>query len=214
MTDSAEHHDNVDHAVEQGQAMLRQSYRGTLQFDEHFVPMKYVIDPVDGRLVAPAMVAMLTAAETIFFVPEEDEKSLQMLVSLEELDGQSHPCTDRWRMYHGEPEDVRWTAMWIDMAKLTGAVIDGDALMGADALIAEEPSLCSLVNADREALIALCASRADLNIESPLCVGVNETGLDIRARFDIVRVLFDEPIRNGAAAADMIEHMLEEASEH
>ncbi len=211
MTNSADHNDDFDNALTRARSMLRQSYRGTLQFDEHFVPIKYVIDPADGRLVAPVMVAMLTAAETILFVPEEAEDSLQMLVSLEEIDGQSHPCADRWQMYHGQPEDIRWATMWIDMAKLVGVVIDGDALMGTDALANDEPALCTLANADRASLISLCASRAEKKVESPLCVGVNKTGLDIRTRFDIVRVLFDEPASNGDAAAEMIEKMLEEA---
>lgn len=210
MTDTPETNDQPADAVAEARAMLRNGYRGTLQFDEHFIPIKYVIDPEDGRLIAPVMVAMLTAAETILFVPEEAEDSLQMLVSLEEID-EHHAMADRWRTYHGAPEDVRWAAIWIDMAKLRGVVVDGDALMTPNDLADAEPALCKFVNRRRDALRAAAARYGGMEIESPLCVGVDAHGVDVRAKFDIVRIWFDEPASDEAAAKATIERLLDES---
>ncbi len=211
MTDASEQHgDPVPDPVARGHSMLRRDHRGTLQFDEHFVPIKYVIDPETGRLVAPVMVAMLTAAETILFVPEEDENALQMLVSLEAID-ENHAMVDRWRIFHGEPEDVRWAEIWIDMAKLQGMVVDGDALMEGNPLAEAEPRLCKLLNEDIDALRAMTAHRGGMEIESPKCVGVDQQGVLVRAKFDIVRVWFDTIAESEAEARELIEQLIAEA---
>ena len=198
-------------ALDAARAMLRAGFRGTLQFDEHFVPLRYVIDPGAGRLAAPVMVAMLTASETILFVPEEAESALQCLVTLEAI-GEDHAAADRWRIYHGEPEDVRWAILWLDMAKLDGVVLDGDALMTPNPLADAEPALCRLLNQDKPALTRLAAARGGMEIESPACVGVDPAGLDVRARFDIVRVLFDEPAPTEDAARAAIERLIAESA--
>ena len=197
-------------ALARGRALLRDALRGTLQFDEHFRPLKYVIDPLTGRLGAPVMVAMLTAAETVLFIPEETEDSLQCLVSLEPLD-EHHALTDRWRIYHGEPEDVRWAVLYLDMAKLTGVVLDGDALMTPNPLADAEPALCRLLNDDPDRLRRLASSRGGMDIENPRCVGVDPAGLDVRARFDIVRVPFDEPVNTEDEARATIATLLDHA---
>ncbi len=191
-------------------SMLRDGHRGTLQFDEHFVPIKYVIDPESGRLAAPVMVAMLSAAETILFVPEEAEDSLQMLVSLEQID-ENDALADRWRIFHGEPEDVRWAVIWIDMAKLERVVIDGDALMTPNPLQEAEPRLCNLLNDDVDALRKMTEVHGGMEIESPKCVGVDAEGFDVRAKFDAVRVWFDTIAESEDEARELIEQMLVEA---
>ena len=93
--------------------------------------MPYVVSPADGRLVAPVMVAMLQAEETVLFVPEVGEGALELLVTLYEFDehGPEGGLTDRWRIHHGEPSDVRWAHLDLDAAKHDGVVIDGDALL-------------------------------------------------------------------------------------
>lgn len=205
-TDGAEVASSLDAALR----MIREGYRGTLQFDEHFIPIKYVIDPERGRLALPVMVAMLRAAETILFIPEEAEDSLQTLVTLEAMD-EHDALADRWRTYHGEPDDVRWASVWLDMAKLQGVVIDGDSLMRPNPLVACEARLCKFINEQVDALRRLARSRGGMEIESPLCVGVDGEGFDVRARFDIVRIRFDEPTDDERDARARIAHMLEEA---
>jgi len=213
MTHPPDHPDDPGPApdvVDRAMRMLRDAYRGTIQFDEHFIPLKYVIDPARGALIAPVMVAMLTAEETILFVPVESADALQILVSLEPIDD-SHAMADRWRIYHGEPDDVRWATLYLDMAKLAGVVIDGDALMTPNPFAHAEPALCKDANQNPAALRAAASRRAGMDIESPLCVGVDPAGMDLRARFDIVHLWFDAPAYDEAAARAAIGRLLAEA---
>lgn len=54
-----------------------------------------------------------------------------------------------------------------------------------------EPRLVKLINSDLASLARICRARANLDIADPLCVGVDPFGIDVRARFGIVRVEFD-----------------------
>lgn len=194
--------------LDDAMATLRAHRRGDLLFDDAVRSVRFVLDPQDGRLVMPAMVAMLSAAQPVLFLPEESEEALQLLVSMEEIDGESHATADRWRIYHGEPEDVRWAACWIDSARLGPMVFDGDALMVPNALASDEPALCKELNADKDGLHRLCAQAAGVECENPVCVGVDPEGLDIRRRFDIVRIPFPKVAENAdgvrAAVAGLV----------
>ncbi len=167
---------------------------GTLEFDENYVPWKFVVDPADGRLCGPVMVAALLASQHVLHLPEEtdDPSAMRVLLSPEQLDDDP-PIADRWSIYHGEPEDVRWAAFWIDFAKWDGYVTDGDALMGAHPFAGEEAGLVRELNGDVERLRRLCESVGGVrDVAEPLAVGVDSLGVDVRARFDIVRLAFDE----------------------
>ena len=120
-------------------AFLRANLSGTIGFDEEFIPIKIVVAP-DGALVAPVMVAMLRALDVVVFLPEEDDAAMQLQVTLEEIEdkGEHAALCDRWRIYHGEPEDVRWARISIDAAKFDGRMFDGLALMHANALAEAE----------------------------------------------------------------------------
>src|SRR6185295_5660481 len=104
----------TDAVIDQAYAFLRGHTTGDLRFDEHLRPLKYVIAP-DGRLIAPAMVAMIESVDTVLFVPDCAEGSMELQVTLEPFEdrGAAGADADRWRIYHGEPEDVRWASMHI-----------------------------------------------------------------------------------------------------
>ncbi|MEY5031874.1 MAG: hypothetical protein RL354_905, partial [Planctomycetota bacterium] len=128
-------------------AFLRANLTGTIGFDEEFIPIKVVVAP-DGALVAPVMVAMLRALDVVIFLPAEDDAAMQLQVTLEEIQdsGEHAALCDRWRIYHGEPEDVRWARISIDAAKFDGRMFDGLALMEPNALADAEPRICRKVN--------------------------------------------------------------------
>ncbi|MCH2137894.1 MAG: hypothetical protein MK074_02445 [Phycisphaerales bacterium] len=171
-------------------SMLRTWTQGVLRFDEHVRPVRYVIAP-DGRLVMPAMVAMLSTLDTALHIPDEDPDGLQLLVELHEFDPDSAEgaMADRWRIYHGEPEDVRWAVLDIDFARLHGIAIDGEALVVPNPLTDAEPKLCAMVNREHaDALAAFVAAARDVTASAPLLVGIDPTGVDVRVDHGMVRV--------------------------
>src|SRR5688572_18821962 len=107
-----------DSTIDQAWAFIRGHTRGELRFDEHVVPKKYVIAP-DGRLAAPVMVAMLLSADTVLFVPEFAEGAMELQVTMLQFEerGADAAIADRWRIYHGEPDDVRWAYLNLDAAR-------------------------------------------------------------------------------------------------
>jgi len=194
-------------------AFLRANLTGTIGFDEEFIPIKVVVAP-DGALVAPVMVAMLRALDVVIFLPAEDDAAMQLQVTLEEIQdsGEHAALCDRWRIYHGEPEDVRWARISIDAAKFDGRMFDGLALMEPNALAEAEPRICRKVNAEmRELLKRACLRVAEVEIEDPRLVGVDSLGFDVRGRFDVVRLDADPEIVDEADALAALEELASDA---
>ena len=183
---------------------------GDLRFDEHIRPVKYVFAP-DGRLVVPMMVAMLQATETVVHVPRADETAMELLVSPLEFDedGPDGGLADRWRIYHGDPPDVHWACMSIDLARFHGMVIDGEALQQPNPFASVEPGICGELNREHvDQVRATLLKTLDVDTEEPRVVGLDPRGIDVRARFDVVRLGFDRILDDGddirAAALELI----------
>ncbi len=194
-------------------AFLRANLTGTIGFDEEFIPIKVVVAP-DGALVAPVMVAMLRALDVVIFLPAEDDAAMQLQVTLEEIQdsGEHAALCDRWRIYHGEPEDVRWARISIDAAKFDGRMFDGLALMEPNALAEAEPRICRKVNAEMRGLLKqACLRVAEVEIEDPRLVGVDPLGFDVRGRFDVVRLDADPEIVDEADALAALEELASDA---
>ncbi|MFM1804098.1 MAG: hypothetical protein RL136_977 [Planctomycetota bacterium] len=192
--------------ITEARAHLRANLAGAIAFDGEVVPIKVVIAP-DGALVAPVMVAMLRAFDVVLFLPEESDEAMQLQVTLEEIQdaGEHAALCDRWRIYHGEPEDVRWARISIDAAKFDGCMIDGLALMQPNALAACEARVCRKVNAEmRTQLKAACLHAARVDVEDPRLVGVDSIGFDVRGRFEIIRLDADPAIVDEADALEAI----------
>lgn len=181
-----------DPAIESAIDFVRGNSRAVIRFDSHIESIKYVVAP-DGRLIAPVMVAMLSAADTILFVPDDREGAMELMVTLVQFEetGEDGALADRWRIYHGEPPDVRWAHMIIDAARFQGLFIDGEAFSEPNPLAKGEGGLCREINKGHQAALRkLCAERGNMSVENPVMVGVDPRGIDVRAAFDIVRVRF------------------------
>jgi hypothetical protein len=199
----------TDDPVEEAYRRLRGCWTGDLRFDQHVRGLRYVIEPA-GRLVAPVMVAMLRAAETVLFVPEYAEDALELLVSLEELDehGPHGGLTDRWRIHHRDPEDVRWGFFDVDSARLGEVVIDGASLLRPNPLAGDEAALCRWLNQrGQETLRRLCQAAGGIDVEQPVVVGVDPLGFDVRRRFDVVRVPAPAPMETADAVRAAVEQL-------
>jgi hypothetical protein len=194
--------------VDQAWAYLRSHTRGDLRFEEHLRPIKYVIAP-DGRPTAPVMVAMLQALDGVLFVPQyvDDAMELQVTITQFEERGADGAVADRWRIYHGEPDDVRWAYFKIDAARFNSMVIDGDALQRPNPLAGDESQLCRHMNQDVDMLRRLCKQYGTMQVEQPVMVGIDPLGIDLRARFDVVRVPANKPMRNAQEAIAVLTAM-------
>lgn len=212
----------MDPIVADAHAHLRDHLEGLILFDGESRPIRIVVAP-DGRLVASVMVAMLTAADVVLALPDEDEDSMQLMVSLEPLDehGPEGGLADRWRIHHGDPPDVRWAAMTIDAARFGGYFLDGEAFDLANPLVEEEASVCGEINADPDAVraIAIAEARrrgrppADWGLESPRVVGVDPHGFDVRGSYGVLRVPVTPSMKDAAQVRERFAAVRAEASE-
>ncbi len=190
-------------AAEQAYAFLRGHTRGDLRFDEHLGPVRYVIGP-DGRLVSPVTYLMLEAVDAVLFVPAFAEGAMEVQVTLSALDpdGAEGAVADRWRIYHREPQEVRWAWLDPDAARWEKWVIDGESVRRSNPLSADEARLCRQINqGSRDELRRVCRHFAEADVEEPLVVGVDPLGFDVRRRFDVARV----PAPSAMGTAELVE---------
>ncbi len=205
----------VSAPIIQAREFLRAHLSGSIGFDGDFVPLKIVVAS-DGALIAPVMVAMLRSFDITLFLPDEGEDSMQLQVTIEEIfdKGETAAMCDRWRIYHGEPEDVRWARFTIDAAKFRGRMFDGSVFMVTNPLAECEAKICREINAQRrDTLKAVAASLAGLEIEDPRLVGVDPLGFDVRGRFDVVRLPADPPIADEEDAFAALDDLAGDADE-
>lgn len=198
----------AEQSVEDAYRFLRSYTTGDLRFDENLRPLRYVIGP-GGRLVAPVMYAMLDADDAVLFVPEYQEGAMEVQVTLSLLDpeGPQGGLTDRWRIYHGEPQDVHWAVLDIDAARYHDWVLDGISLVRPNPLAAEEAGLCRRLNEDRDTLRLVCRRAADTQVENPTLVGVDPLGFDVRRRFDVIRLAAPRPMEKAGDVEGVFEEM-------
>ncbi|MHC4416887.1 MAG: DUF2470 domain-containing protein [Planctomycetota bacterium] len=199
--------------IEDAYGYLRGHTRGELRFDERVAALRYVIGPA-GQLVAPVTYAMLEAVDTVLFVPEYAEGAMELQVSLARLDpdGPDGALTDRWRIYHGNPQDGYWALMDLDAARFEGSIIDGVALVRANPLAPTESRLCRRINEHhRQELRRVCRHLARADVEHPTLVGVDRVGFDVRRRFDVIRLPAPAPMNTADDVERVMEKMIAES---
>lgn len=195
-------------ALEHGRRFLLACYDGILHIDgpDSTAPVKFIRDPADGRIIMACPVATFFAEEIVLFTPDEADDAMKLLLSAEQIE-ECH-LTDRVLAYHGEPEHVRWGAFWIDSAKHGPWVFDGDAMMIPSALADAERELLKELNADTPRLSALVQRAREVEVASPVALGIDQLGLDIRARFGPMRIAFEHECPDNDAARTEIERIL------
>ncbi len=193
---------------------LRAHRQGVLVAGGVASPLRFVTDNATGRVVFPTNPNIFEDEEAVLFTPEESIEALQLLLLPRPTDPDTDEACDRWKAYHGTPEYPRWASCGIESGRLGGDVVDGEALMVPNPLRAAEPALCKRLNTDRARLTRLCRRATGVEIPAPLAVGVDPDGLDVKARFGIVRVPFaaPAPAPTGEAAGAAIDALLAEAA--
>ncbi len=188
---------------------LRADRRAVVMIDGTPYERRTVLDNTVSRFVLPVPTVALDADEVVIHIPEERDDSLQVLVSPFEIDGNTEAAADRWRIYHGDEPDTHWVAAEPIGVRLGPMVAAGDEIDLTNILAEHEPRLCKRFNAS-PARIGALAHKFDIRAHG-VCtlVGVDHLGLDIRSRWDIVRVPFGEAITDAAQAERRIADLLD-----
>jgi hypothetical protein len=192
----------------QAREHLRAHREGTLIADELAEPIRFIIDSSTGRVVFPTTPAVAEARQLVLFVPEEDPGDRPELQLLLEAGPASAEACDRWHAYHGEPRLTRWLGCAVESARFAGQVVETDLMNQPNPLQQMETGLCRLLNADQQRLARLCQARSGVAVRDPRAVGMDDTGIDIRARFGIIRITLDRPASDAADAEQMIRTLL------
>lgn len=173
--------------------------------------VRTVIDNRTGGLVFPVSAFALEEADhSVLWLPEERNDALQILVELEEIDGTNSEQADRWRIYHGDPTDSNWVMAMPQAVRFGSLVADGSDIELENPLAPDEPRLCKKYNTDPAKLGHAAAVMDPRSKGDGLLVGVDPMGIDIRTRFDIIRLPFGDPVTSGDDADTRIHNLLEE----
>lgn len=187
---------------------LRSSARGHMLLEgPRRWAARYVWDRRAGRLVFPLPADAVELAEGQLLVPDEHDPAVAALLAIEQPDSIDGAMEIRFEIYHGRPESARWGLATIEALRHHGATFDADELTLTDALVADEPALCRELNADRERLARLCEAGAGAAVESPVAVGVDPDGIDVRARFGIIRIGFEGRAETAEAVRERVAQM-------
>lgn len=188
-----------------GLRLLRRYHEGTLQYHERRLEVKFVFDGATGELVLPSdpgFASELGGRDLVFHLPEESLCHLQLQLEARPIARpEAEESVDRWSAYHAATGPAArgprvWLRCGIEGGKVPnspppGEVYPADALTRPNMLRKAEPRLVKLANTDRPALARACRRLARIEVADPLCVGIDSLGLDVRARFGIVRLEFD-----------------------
>ncbi len=182
---------------------LRGHLSGFIRFDGERTAIRIIVAP-DGSIIAPVMVAMLISTDVVLELPNDDDESMHLMVTLEKFDehGPQGGWSDRWRIYHGDPPDVNWARCTVDAVRFAGYFVDGDALMAPNPLAAGEAAACKAINGgDRAVLVSAARARGGHDLADPRVVGIDPGGCDIRSDFGVIRVAWAEPLSDASHAA-------------
>jgi hypothetical protein len=210
----AEHpHDDTGKA----RARLLAHLAGTLVCDAGAEPARLIVAEAGERVIVPLHRDLDEAGHWAFAAPAELDPAIEL--SLEPSEGADDRLpdpdeaeADRWLAYHGStPPRCRLVSLAAAFARY--ADDDGRTRVAADVLTpnplrAQVPALCKLLNAEKAKLADACARLTGVRPESPIAVGVDEWGVHVKAAFDVLRLGFDEPAMDEAAARERIGEVL------
>ena len=188
---------------------LRANARGHLLIDEdRRRPVRYVIDRQRGVLVFPLPGDSAGIGEAQLLVPDEHDPTVAALLSIETTSSLPAAVEIRFEIYHGRAHEAHWGVATVEALRYHAEAYDRQEFSLTDALVAHEPSLCRALNAQAPGLRAMCEALAGARVEEPVAVGVDPDGLDVRARFGIVRIEFAERAATAEAASAQIAQLL------
>ncbi len=172
---------------------LRRHHHGTLQLHERVSEVKLVLEADSGQIVMPIEPALAKhgEADMLLWLPAESDWDMQAVVIVRAIERpEASEAVDRWKAYHGTSSFNTWVRCEIDGAKTSTAVFLPEDVQLPNPLGRGEYPLIRQANAHPDALAVACKRHAATPIADPLCVGADPFGIDVRARFGIIRLEF------------------------
>jgi len=187
-------------------------HEGTLNVDGEFRPCRFIVDPDSGNPAAPVHASTFDAASLVLHLPEDEPEAVHLTLNAREVDPRNHVAADRWSAYFGSHPDNRFAILELESFKRLGSVVDGELARPVHPFRHAEPRLCKAVNVKREALADACGrlrgTRPHFSPTSPMCVGIDPFGLDVRIAFGVTRLDFPSVAASEAEARALIAGVL------
>lgn len=195
--------------LSRAQHLMRSAWSATLLFDQSPFDTQCMIDPRSGNFLIAIVKDALEADDLILACPR-DSFDTQIRISIELSNSITEEQTDRFTAYHLPSTTPLLAVGKFDYAKLdSGEVVTPEQCSLINPLAGVMGPLCRTLNSDRSRLSSLCNLLTGVAHDSPLAVGVDNTGIDIRASHGLVRLVLPIPITDPINSASTIESLLE-----
>lgn len=196
-----------------GLRAVRRYHEGSLAFHERRAEVRFVVEAGTGRLVMPVepTLARGDGEEMTLWMPAESGWDVHAALVTSLIDRpEACEAVDRWAAYHGRTSLTAWARCRVEGLKSRDHVWDGESVEAPNPLGRAEYALIRRVNADLPGLVLACKRHAAAALADPLCVGVDPFGIDVRARFGIIRLEFPPGIeaRTPSQAETQVDHLL------
>lgn len=189
--------------------LMRSAWSCTLLYDESPFETQCMIDPRTGEFLVAIVNNALEASDISLACPR-DSFDTRVRISAQLSDEVSEEQYDRYTAYHLPASTPLLARAAYEYAKLdSGEVITPDQCSLVNPLVDQFGPLCRTLNADRDRLARLCHSISGVEHDTPLAVGIDLEGIDIRASFGLVRMVLPEPIEHPEDAMGVITSLLE-----
>lgn len=188
---------------------LRQHHAGVLSFAGLVESVRFVLDPATGQPVLPVVSRAFDDDTITLFLPDDSRADcLQIAAVPRELDPLREEACDRHGAYFGKPAHPRWAMLEVESVKRLDDVLDGDLVRLANPLRRHEGRLCREVNEHPQELAFACERSTGVTPSEPHTVGIDPWGADVRARFDILRLEFPQPVSTADEAREQLAQLL------
>lgn len=189
--------------------LMRSAWSCTLLYDQTPFETRCMIDPRTGDFIIAIVKDALDAMDITLACPRDSYETL-IRVSIELDETTTEEQSDRFTAYHLPSTAPLLSIGRFEYAKLdSGEVVTPEQCRLANPMVSEMGALCRVLNADRDRLSRVCKNLSGVAHESPLAVGVDPTGIDIRASYGLVRLVLPAPIPDADHAMSTIESILE-----
>lgn len=197
--------------LERARHLLRAHHTATLLADGDASETRLLLDPKSGDFVFEWSKDAEDASDTTLALPR-DSFDCPVRISIEIVGDAGEEQRDRFTAYHLPATEPNLAAAHVSFVKIdSGDVFEPRELELVNPLVARMGALCRVCNEDRERLRTLCRVCLGSGVEDALAVGVDDTGIDVRAHGGLVRVPLPTRVEDHDEALRTITAMLEAA---